>query len=222
MPTRCLSLLLALLLAGCSNTDRAAHEEEVMTWREARLQDLSAEDSWLTLIDYHRLNLPTSVGTGGAVNLRLPRGPAFLGMFYSSQDGATLGFGADSTVTADGVPMQGWTPVYGADGRPIVFRYDDLSWHVREFQDRLSVRVRDNRADLRINFPGLTYYDVNPDWRLEARYEAYDPPKQFPVAIFTGGDALEEAPGRVVFEVDGQAYSLDVTESEFTLGQKLF
>ena len=107
-------------------------------------------------------------------------------------------------------------PALDDDGTSVVFEFDDLNWFVRTFQDRPAVRVRDNRAPLRVAFPGLDYYPVNRTWRIDAYFEAYDPPKRFPVAIYTGGDAIEESPGRVVFDLDGRRYELDVTDTSDT------
>lgn len=220
-PTRSVLVLLTLIfLAGCASDaiPPEVHQAEVEAWREWRLADVTLEDSWLTLIDYHWIGaLPVTVGSDAAASITLPRGPALLGAL-SLSDAGLLVFSAEPgvSVTADGQAMTESLPVFTPDGSAVVFRFGEMSWLVRDFQDRLAVRVRDNQAPLRTEFPGLENYPVNPEWRLSAWYEPYDPPKRFPVAIFTGGDDLEESPGRVIFQVASTEYSLDVTDTSET------
>lgn len=208
----------ALVLAGCTAPDISPgeHAHDVEAWQEWRLNDLTREDSWLTLIDYHWMSsFPISIGASEGSDIVLPRGPALAGTF--NPDGDEILFNpASSKVTADSIEVRKATKVLREDSTGVVFRLGEMSWLVRTFQDRPAVRVRDNAAALRTNFPGLDYFPVNPDWRLNARYEPYSPPKRFPVAIFTGGDDLEESPGRVIFEIDGETYSLDVTDTSDT------
>ncbi len=216
-----LLLVTACLLAGCASDTipPEVHEADVEAWRAWRLADVTSEDSWLTLIDYHWMGaLPVTVGSAEQASITLPRGPGLVGVFTEAPATDTLLFEAATgvAVTADGRTLTEPVPVFNPDGSAAIFRFEDMSWLVRNFQDRLAVRVRDNRAPLRTGFPGLENYPVNHEWRLHARYEPYDPPKKFPVAIFTGGDDLEESPGRVIFEAAGTEYSLDVTDTSET------
>jgi hypothetical protein len=214
-------LVFVCLAAGCARDTIApeVHEAEIEAWREWRLADVTSQDSWLTLIDYHWVSaLPVTVGSDSQASITLPRGPELVGAFTQLAGPESMLFVVEPgvTVTADGDTLAEPAPVFNPDGSAVVFRLEDMNWLVRDFQDRLAVRVRDNRAPLRTEFPGLENYPVNPDWRLHARYEPYDPPKQFPVAIFTGGDDLEESPGRVIFDAGGTEYSLDVTDTSET------
>lgn len=195
------------------------HAEDVNAWRAWRLEDLTSEDSWLTLIDYHWFSGDTTtIGSGDDADIRLPRGPAHLGFF--SEDDTLLTFtpAPDQTglVSADSVWVAQSISAFRDDDSPVTFRFEELSWFVRDFQGRRALRVRDNKNPLRTDFPGLQNFPIDPAWRLSARFEAYDPPKQFPVAIFTGGESLEESPGRVIFDVDGISYSMDVTDTSET------
>lgn len=210
-----ITALVAVTLLGCV-PDPAEHAAEVEAWQSWRLADLTAEDSWLTLIDYHWMSsFPISIGSASESDIVLPRGPSRVGAFTRGETG--IEFEPDAPgVLADSSEIAAPVAVLRGDSTGVVFRFGEMNWLVRTFQDRPAVRVRDNAAPLRTEFPGLDYFPVNPDWRLEARYEPYSPPKRFPVAIFTGGDDLEESPGRVIFEIAGDTYSLDVTDTSDT------
>jgi uncharacterized protein len=195
------------------------HAEEVNAWREWRLEDLTSEDSWLTLIDYHWFSDgETTIGSGEDADIRIPRGPAYVGFFSVDDTSVTFTPAPDQTplVFADSMRVTESVSTIRGDDSPVTFRLEDLSWFVRDFQDRRALRVRDNQNPLRTEFPGLENFAIDPSWRLPARFEAYDPPKHFPVAVFTGGESLTESPGRVIFEVDGISYSMDVTDTSET------
>lgn len=213
-----ITVLVAVTFLGCApeSPSTEEHAAGVEAWQSWRLADLTAEDSWLTLIDYHWMStFPISIGSAAGSDIVLPRGPALVGTFTHDDTGIAFEPAAPG-VLADSSEVAAPVAVLREDGTGVVFRLDEMSWLVRTFQGRPAVRVRDNAAPLRTEFPGLDYFPVNPHWRLEARYEPYSPPKRFPVAIFTGGDDLEESPGRVIFEIDGETYSLDVTDTSDT------
>lgn len=215
----CLS---AVTLASCA-PDAAispeAHALEIDTWRTTRLQELTATDSWLTLVAYHALpSGSTRIGSQASNDLVTPRGPADIGTVHRDTEGYRFIPAPGAQVLADSVvvPPEGIAIQSDRDGPPTVMRIDSLTWYVRTFQDRPALRMRDNLNPLRVDFPGLEFYPIDVKWRLHARFSRHDPPKALPVAIFTGGEHTETSPGAVSFEVDGKAYTLDITDESDT------
>jgi uncharacterized protein len=211
----------AILASGCSEPSISPeeHDAEVSEWQSWRLADLTAEDSWLSLVGYHVLNDgSTSIGASPEADLVTPRGPDRIGRIEIA--GGEIRFipapGVSVTANDAEIPAGGIEVVSERDGDPTIMRMGAMSWYVKFFQDRFAIRMRDNENHARTDFPGLEYFPVNRDWRLPAYFEPYDPPKRFPVSIFTGGESVEESPGAVVFEVDGVTYRLDVTDTSDT------
>jgi hypothetical protein len=73
------------------------------------------------------------------------------------------------------------------------------------------VRPRHPENALRVEFTGTPAYDPDPRWAVTGRYEPFDEPRPTTVgAAVEGLQHVYDAPGRVLFEVDGQELSLTV------------
>ncbi|HUF74727.1 MAG TPA: DUF1684 domain-containing protein [Longimicrobiales bacterium] len=88
-----------------------------------------------------------------------------------------------------------------------------LRIHGEPGTDRLWLRVWDEDLPLRETFELPEYFAVADGWRVQARFEPYDEPRPLRVADVTGGTVEYEAPGELVFEVDGREHSLIATGS---------
>jgi uncharacterized protein len=77
--------------------------------------------------------------------------------------------------------------------------------------DRLWLRVWDEDLPLRETFELPEYFPVDDAWRVQARFEPYDEPRPLRVADVTGGTIEYEAPGELVFRVEGREHSLIAT-----------
>jgi len=88
-----------------------------------------------------------------------------------------------------------------------------LRIHGEPGTDRLWLRVWDEDMPLRETFRLPEYFPVENEWRVQARFEPYDEPRPLRVADVTGGTIEYEAPGELVFEVDGREHSLIATGS---------
>lgn len=86
-----------------------------------------------------------------------------------------------------------------------------LRIHGEPGTDRLWLRVWDEDLPERETFRLPEYYAVDPAWRVQARFEPYDEPVPLRFADVTGGTIEYEAPGELVFEVDGREHSLIAT-----------
>ena len=77
--------------------------------------------------------------------------------------------------------------------------------------DRLWLRVWDEDLPLRETFEVPEYFPVDRGWRVQARFEPYDEPRPLRVADVTGGTVEYQAPGELVFQVEGREHSLIAT-----------
>ena len=84
-----------------------------------------------------------------------------------------------------------------------------LRWYIIKRDDKYGVRLRDIDANLRKEFKGIDTYPVNEDWKITAKFEAYNPPKTISIPSIIGTVEEDMAPGALVFEKDGKEYRLD-------------
>ncbi len=196
------ALLLALLAVSCVKeaakpvtADNSAHEKEIRAWQTNRVERLKKEDSWLTLVGLDWLKEGENPAPAGTVSLA----------------GGKTTFNPKEDATIDGKPVSGSVPLLADadEGGPTIVKTGTKQFNVIKRGDRFALRIRDSRAPTRLNFAGLEYFPIDPKWRVEARLEAYHPPKQIPITDVTGMTSNNISPGALVFEVDGKEYRLD-------------
>lgn len=211
-------LSLAILAAAIAATpaaaaDPAAHRDEVMKWREARVGRLTAPEGWLSLVGLHWIEPGTHrIGSAPDNDLVLAVGPAHLGTL-------SLGNGAVTLALADGVEAKigDGTARSGAlapdsSGAPTTVRFGEASFSVIERGGKFGLRVRDPQAKTRTGFAGIDYFAIAPDWRFEARFEPHPPGRT--IDIVNVLDMLEpmKNPGVVVFTKDGKEHRLEALD----------
>jgi uncharacterized protein (DUF1684 family) len=194
------------LVAGCGMTEKkvdpAAHAAEVQQWQKTRAERLAKEDGWLTLIGLHWLQ-----DGENSVTLTKPGVPPV----RITRSGPTTTLHPDPSMTVDGKPLAGDTPLL-ADAEekgPTIVQMGSIRFNVIRRGDRYGLRVKDSESETRTHFKGLEYYPIDPKWRVEARFEAYHPPKKIPITDVTGMTSESISPGAIVFDVDGKEYRLD-------------
>jgi uncharacterized protein (DUF1684 family) len=99
-----------------------------------------------------------------------------------------------------------------------VFQYGSIKWNLIVRNELYGIRFRDLESELVKNFSGIERFPVNDDWRIEADFEAYNPPKKIDVPNVLGHVDEELSPGAVVFTKDNQSYRIDAVDA----GDKLW
>jgi len=189
------------------------HAEEVEAWRARRIDRLKMEDSWLTLVGLSWLaEGDNSVGSGPKCVVALPEGKtaANEGTIRLDKGKATFVPAAGSNVTIGGKAVT--APVEmkpDTSGDPTMLLSGSVKFYLIERGGKLAVRIKDSESEARKHFTGIDHYPVDPKWRIEARFEKYDPPKQIPITNVLGQTEPQPCPGALVFEVDGKSYRLE-------------
>jgi uncharacterized protein (DUF1684 family) len=205
--------LTVLLVAGCREkpiekapetpqADIQAHRAEIAQWQEKRATRLKAEDGWLSLIGLFWLNEGNnviSIPSAGSPTVKLAR------------HGGTVTLEPGAGMVIDGKPAD--APVTlrndAEEKGPTVVQMGSVRFQIIKRGEKYGLRVKDADAHTRTHFEGLDYYPTDPKWRLEARYEPYQPAKKIPITDVTGMTADNISPGALVFTVDGKEYRID-------------
>ena len=193
--------------------DTSAHKNEIEKWQQNRLASLTKDDGWLTLVGLFWLNegenkfgsdpknpvvLPNDKAPGVAGSLWLEKGRVRL----TALPAAEITAGGNRVITLD-------LKDDNDDSGPTILKLGTLLINVVKRGDRIGVRVKDTESRTRREFKGLEYYPIDPKWRIEARFEPYQPPKMIPITNVLSMTDDETSPGVLVFEVDGKTYRID-------------
>lgn len=173
--------------------------DDLKSWQSARQAELRSPGSWLGLVGLFWLQPGSnSVGSAADAAVRLPSGPDGFGALHWQGDEVW------------------WQPEGGEalhlqtdrDGAPTVVTCDSLAFFVVEREGQLAVRVRD-RAWAQGRKPVvLDYFAADPAWRIEAEWQAIEPPLQMEVPNVSGELKQVAVAHRAVFSLGGQEVAL--------------
>jgi hypothetical protein len=217
--------LLAIMVCGCTRqsqtqvtkVDENAYRQEIDKWHTERASQLRSEDGWLTLVGLFWLKEGENrLGSDPSNQIILPQGkaPQHAGSIWVEKGAVRLEAQPQSGITSDGKPVDKLALKSDAEGKPTVLNLGTLSFHVIKRGDQLGVRVKDKENPARTKFAGLDYYPVAINWRIDARFEPYNPPKKIPIVNVLGMVEEQPSPGRLVFDAAGKTYSLDTISEE--------
>jgi uncharacterized protein (DUF1684 family) len=193
--------------------DAAAHKLEIEKWQQSRLASLTKEDGWLTLVGLSWLNEGENKfgsAPSNPVALLKDKAPPLAGSLWLDKGHVRLVARPGVQITAAGKPVSSLDlKDDNEDGGPTILKLGTLLINVVKRGDRIGVRVKDTESRTRREFKGLQYYPIDPKWRIEARFEPYQPAKTIPITNVLSMTDDETSPGALAFEVDGKTYRID-------------
>ncbi|TSC28366.1 DUF1684 domain-containing protein [Corallococcus sp. Z5C101001] len=179
-------------------------------WHAERLQRLTAEEGWLTLVGLTWLKegeQTAGSAPGSAVPLPAPVA-AHAGTFVRQGDTVSFKPADGAAFTREGQPFTGGALKTDEKGDPDVLRSGTVSFQVIRRGDRLGVRVKDSQAPARKQFHGIPLYTPDAAWRVEARLVPNGEARTLSVPTVLGTQEQMPSPGALVFTVAGKEYRL--------------
>jgi len=200
--------------AASSSGARSSYPAQIEAWRASRVASLTAPDGWLSVVGLFWLEEGDNpVGSAPGSRVALPAGtPPRLGVIRLEGGRATLRATPGAGVSVDG-RAAGAEEVLRSDADagekgPTVVATGSVRFYVISRQGRLAARVKDPDSAARARFHGLTYFPIDPSWRIDARFEENASPATVAVPNVLGAETSERSPGTVVFERGGKTYRL--------------
>lgn len=203
----CLGLLAGAVALPAAPED--SYEATVVARRAARLERLTAPDSWLTLVGLHPLPPGThTLGSAADNDLRLTGGPAHLGeITRDGAGGVQLALAPEAAAEIVGAAGRR-APLSSDEAAPTVVRAGRFSFHVIQRGGELFLRARDQAAPTRTHFAGLDYFPIDPAWRIEARWVPFAQPRLVAITNKLGQTEPTPAQGKAVFTHAGRTIEL--------------
>jgi len=215
--------------------DPETHAAAVQAFADARVAELSAPDSWLSLIDLIWLSAgENTVGSAPDADVVLPaEAPQRVGtltvdgrtVLWRTAPGVGVTMGVDSTldmtagsgaippdVSRDPAVAEADLTESPGQGKFRVLRLGDLNWIVIRRGDRMAVRLRDNASDTYDRFHGIERFPTSSAWRVTARWVPHDKTVAVPNVLGTVSEVA--SPAELHFWLDGRPMSLDVPGGE--------
>ena len=203
---------LSLQAAAGTAANPDAYRQEIETWRKERVEDLKKEDGWFTLVGLFWLDEGENrFGSDPEGKVVLPEGksPKTAGVLVRKGEKVSVKVEPGAKVTSGGEPVTSRELASDAEGEPTVLEMGSVSFYVIQRGDKVGVRVKDKQSAALAGFHGLDTWPIQPAWRVEARFEPYDPPKTVKIPNILGQVSDSPAPGAIVFDWQGKTYRLD-------------
>ncbi len=215
--------MLLLSLISCarkipkSQVDPDAYAQELSQWQQKRWTDLKSESGWLTLVGLFWLKEgENKFGSDDANDIVIANKQlnAHAGAF-TLKSGVVKLEASQSGFTVDGQPVKSIELKSDDADKPTVVKLGSLSFQIIKRGEKLGVRVKDSENPDRLNSKNTEFYPADLNWRIDAQFEPYNPPKQMPIVNVLNMESAESSPGAIKFTVDGQEYRLDaITEKD--------
>ncbi|MDH3907164.1 MAG: DUF1684 domain-containing protein, partial [Gammaproteobacteria bacterium] len=221
----CAVLLVLVLNAACSSSaddfDTALHEAEVLAWRESRRASLMAPTGFLNLAGLFWLEKESSTFGSSPDNDLVfpPAADAHAGDFHLTREGVVMVPRTGVAVYSEDEAVTEMLIADDTTDNPVMITHASLAWTVIKRDGRYAVRLRDFEHPALASFPDLTYFPIDPSWKLEATLERYEQPQRVSVStVIEGLGWNPDSPGVAVFEKDGDTHRLEAYSS----GERLF
>jgi uncharacterized protein len=203
-------LLLALpLLAADTNTYRGQVEQ----WRAQHQREIAQEFGWLTVVGLNWLKAgDNQVGADPSSEVPLPKGsaPKLVAVISYRAGRAVLHPGPGVALRLNGKPAREATLHEDDD----VLAIGHLQFYLIRRGDRAGIRVKDNDSAARKHFAGLSWYPVDPSWRIGAKFTAWPAPHTIAFHNTIGQEEHEPSPGYATFTKDGREFRLEAMVDE--------
>ncbi len=185
-------------------------------WQQTRLADLVDEDTgWLNLAGLFWLEDGTwTIGSapGNDFVLQEEKLPAMLGSFTRAGDEISFVPRDAASVLVNGKTITDNTILMvdddGGYGEPTVLSTGPLQWWIISRDSMLGVRLRNQESLNLKNFAGIERFEFDSDWKVEAQFLPFESPRAVEYPTILGTMRIEDAPGVLVFELDGRQFEM--------------
>jgi uncharacterized protein (DUF1684 family) len=203
------------LLAGTSGLSADAHapgmesyEAQVMDWRQGRFARLTSETGYLTQVGLEWLREGENrLGRLDDSTLRMPGGPDDWGVITLDGDSIAYRPAPGAGIRVDGKAVDEAVLLPDTSGQPTLVSHGDHSFYVI-FRQSYALRIKDRNGPDRVGFRGIKSYDIQPDWRTNARFVPAEPGATIEIANILGQTEPSPVFGTVEFERDGKTHRL--------------
>jgi uncharacterized protein (DUF1684 family) len=205
------AVLATSAIAAPKTADDAAYRKQIADWRAKRVERLKAPNGWLSLIGLEWLKEgANTIGSAKDNAIVIAKAPPHLGTVVLDRGRATISLDPRARdAKIDGEAKPGAELVDDSQEKPTTVSFGSANFYLIKRDDKFGLRIKDTAAPTRTHFVGIDNFAIDPSWRVEAKWEAYDPPHEIEQGNILGQIEKAVVPGAAVFEHDGKTYRVE-------------
>jgi uncharacterized protein (DUF1684 family) len=213
--------IISFLQVSIGQSQEKTLKEDVAQWDAKRITSLKSANGWVNLAGLYWLS-PGENKFGAAADNEIvfndPRFPAHLGTFVLTDKEVIWKTAAGNDVFNKQQKVDQISIFDVSKSETVQLSYATFRWIIIKREDKIGVRFRDLDHPNLKTFQHIERYKPSVKWKLDAMLE---PSLYASVSITNvlGQTYQMPSPGKVVFEVDGNKYKLDVVDEG---GDELF
>jgi len=212
-------LTITLLIYSCKNehlVQKGSPEyiSEVEQWDQKRISRLKEETGWLNLAGLFWLKEgENKFGSEKNNDIIFPFGPGQIGSLFLIDSIVTIKVNPGVEVLHNGTSVSEMIMKDDYSDSTTFLQTGSLKWNIIKRTKGFAIRLRNLNSQLVKEFKGIERFPINVDWKIEAKFEVYNPPKKIMIPDIVGTIDEESSPGAAVFEVDGKTFSMDALDA---------
>ncbi|MFN8439461.1 MAG: DUF1684 domain-containing protein [Caldilineaceae bacterium] len=193
----------------------ASYVRQIEAWRHQREEELRAPDGWFSLTGLFPLQDGYyTVGSNPASDISLPaRAPDHVGVIEFRKGKAKLNVALPGQVLVEGLPLRQIELTDNGDRKkPTLVTVGTVTLFLHKFGDQYAIRVKDSTNPAIAAFAGCVWYDVQPDYRIQGKFRAYQTPQLLPIKTIVDTNTVYNSVGTLDFTLHGHPFSLLATD----------
>jgi uncharacterized protein (DUF1684 family) len=208
--------LIAFVLMQFAKAQENAYKKSVDAWHDMRIAYLKKSDGWLNLEGLFWLKKgKNSFGSDAKADCHYDNKnfPSMLGNFIYQGDSVIWENGSKALIDINKVKV---TPgmeykVFDDYGKAAVMDWKQFSWVVIKREDKVGIRFRNLKAKTLLDFKGIARFPIQKKWHFKAKL--VQPVQDFlMITNVLGQTVSSKNAGKLIFEKDGETFSLDVID----------
>ncbi|GAH83155.1 unnamed protein product, partial [marine sediment metagenome] len=200
--------MILLTLNACNqngDSSNDAYLKEIKRWKGKRLARLKSENGWLNLAGLFWLEEGiNTIGSDSSNSIIYPdKAPPRLGKYILKNRQVSFIHEPGAEVFLEGKPIEELEIKTDKTGKPSLLETGSLAWFIIERGDQFGIRLRDYEHPAINQLTHIECYPADPAWKIEAKFEAYEEPRELLIPTIIGTVEKNMCPGILRFDVNG-------------------
>jgi uncharacterized protein (DUF1684 family) len=189
-----------------------SYRSQLQRWRSQTETEIKSDDGWLTVAGLFWLKEGVNIiGSDPSSDIILPpeSAPARVGSIDFQNGKPILNVTEGIKATLKNQPVTTIEMKSDESQKPDVTTVGEVTFHIIKRNGRYAVRVRHRNSEARREFTGLKWFPAREEYRLKARFVAYDKPRKILIPSILGYEDEMTSPGYVLFRLAGKEGRLE-------------
>ncbi|MFC1651206.1 DUF1684 domain-containing protein [Candidatus Latescibacterota bacterium] len=209
-------IISTIIIQNCTNSepvpeDTSSYVLSIQEWHGNRIESL--KKNVLSVVGLFWLkDGENSFGSDPTNDIVFQKeeSPEFIGTFTVRNGKVRIKINPGIEVLCEGETVSEMELQNDFDGKATILSLEPLSWYVIRRNEDFGIRLRDIENPLISQFKSIVAFTIDPEWRLEARFEPHEKTKTIGMTTASGAVRELPSPGSLTFNISNKPFKLDV------------